>query len=249
MEQSVFEFETFKLFARNPRLGIIENSIENRSPPEPDIYCELEGQGGVAFELTRLIDPKLIKKTDLENKTKSLLTYFWKNDLNEKDSKIFRSKYSDALISFTFAGSLSERNRKKSLLKIFEKLIAQPEGTEGVLIQYDQDFLPEIEKIYIQRGFQGEPRFYIDGTFNWVTDTSIETLRKKCFKIYKTDNPIELLIHIDWDLFSPWGDDYWEQTITNIEEDFLKSPFRKLWVYDCTSEQILYEYEETQRIK
>jgi hypothetical protein len=55
------EKTTFLEFARVARLGVIADTVENRPPPEPDIFCMIEGRGPVAFELVDLIDEGLAR--------------------------------------------------------------------------------------------------------------------------------------------------------------------------------------------
>ena len=49
------ELEVFHDFAHRCGLSIVPGSIENREPLEPDIYCEIEGEGPMAFELTEFV--------------------------------------------------------------------------------------------------------------------------------------------------------------------------------------------------
>ena len=46
-------------FASVAGLPIVPGTVESRSPPEPDIVCEIEGRGRVAFELVTLFDEDL----------------------------------------------------------------------------------------------------------------------------------------------------------------------------------------------
>jgi len=55
----------FDEFARHARLPIRPGSVESRRPPEPDILCEVEGDGPVAYELVELIDPLLAENASV----------------------------------------------------------------------------------------------------------------------------------------------------------------------------------------
>jgi len=50
------EIGVFRRFAKVSGLPIIPESIEQPPEPEPDILCEIIGEGRVAFELTRIDD-------------------------------------------------------------------------------------------------------------------------------------------------------------------------------------------------
>lgn len=55
-EQANLELKVFAEFRDRSSLAIDPASVAKRDPPEPDIYCEIERQGGVAFELAALRD-------------------------------------------------------------------------------------------------------------------------------------------------------------------------------------------------
>ncbi len=55
------ELSVFLRFLEASHLPIDRDSVEKRSPPEPDIRCEHQSEGAVAFELVELCDPNLAK--------------------------------------------------------------------------------------------------------------------------------------------------------------------------------------------
>ena len=62
------ELEVFHDFAQRCGLSIVPGSIENREPPQPDIYCEIEGEGPMAFELAEFADESLAKEINYGSK-------------------------------------------------------------------------------------------------------------------------------------------------------------------------------------
>ena len=60
-EKAAYEREIFDQFWPVAGLRVVPDTIQNRAPPEPDILCEIEGDGPVAFELVRLIDQDLAR--------------------------------------------------------------------------------------------------------------------------------------------------------------------------------------------
>ncbi len=60
-EKAGREREIFTEFAATAGLRLVPGSIVSRPVPEPDILCQLEGQGAVAFELVELIDEGLAR--------------------------------------------------------------------------------------------------------------------------------------------------------------------------------------------
>lgn len=58
-----WERAVFRNFAAAARLPVVPDSIESRSPPEPDILCEYIDGDRVAFELVELVDQGLAHVT------------------------------------------------------------------------------------------------------------------------------------------------------------------------------------------
>ena len=60
-EKSRREMRVFQAFVERSGLPVVAGSAESRSPPEPDILCEVDGQGRVAFELKENCAPELAR--------------------------------------------------------------------------------------------------------------------------------------------------------------------------------------------
>jgi hypothetical protein len=57
--KGVAEVDIFRAFVRAAQLPYIVKTAEKRSPPEPDVLCQHETEGFVAFELVEICDPNL----------------------------------------------------------------------------------------------------------------------------------------------------------------------------------------------
>jgi hypothetical protein len=55
------ELAVFLRFLEASRLPIDRNSVEKRSPPEPDILCTHQSEGKIAFELVEMCDPRFAR--------------------------------------------------------------------------------------------------------------------------------------------------------------------------------------------
>ena len=60
-DKASIELAVFRDFVRIAALPVDSDSVEKRSPPEPDVLCRIEGLGQVAFELVELCDPNLAR--------------------------------------------------------------------------------------------------------------------------------------------------------------------------------------------
>jgi len=65
--QAALEREIFRRFASVAGLPVLAGSVQSRCPPEPDILCEVDSAGLVAFELVDLVDQGLAHATAQAN--------------------------------------------------------------------------------------------------------------------------------------------------------------------------------------
>ena len=59
--KAALERAAFVEFASLAGLPVLAGTVESRPPPEPDIVCEIDGRGRVAFELVTLFDEDLAR--------------------------------------------------------------------------------------------------------------------------------------------------------------------------------------------
>ena len=93
LEQTALELKVFAEFRERSGLRIAPASVAKRDPPEPDIFCEIEGRGGVAFELTALHDRKSAKiMSDLAKEDVPDECPYWSFDSREAIRHVCRKK-------------------------------------------------------------------------------------------------------------------------------------------------------------
>ena len=101
------ELAVFQEFAQRSGLSVVPGSIENRNPPEPDILCEIEGEGPMAFELAEFVDEGIAKESAhvLKHPENSGKKGIWAGEvmhiLENKFSKHYESPYPIDLICYT----------------------------------------------------------------------------------------------------------------------------------------------------
>ena len=92
-EQTDLELRVFAEFVERSGLPIARASVTKRDPREPDIYCEIEGRGGVAFELAALRDRKSSKiMSDLAKQDAPDESPYWRFDSREAIRHVCRKK-------------------------------------------------------------------------------------------------------------------------------------------------------------
>ena len=239
MSKEQREMEVFKAFAKAAPFSVLPDTIENRSPPEPDILCEINDVGQVGFELTELIDQSYMARLGLLFNTKQFLSDYWKNGLNREESDIFNNKYKGALLHFEYAQDSKLKDRKAVAKKAFIKLLGLPENSSGDVLKNDPELAPVLNWVNIRRIELAEPT--IDtSSYGYLGDPTSPAINKKLNKNYQCNYPIELLAHINWGIMP--HEEAWMASADATASQLSKSQFRKIWVFDNTDKTIKYEY-------
>jgi len=241
MDQAEREREIFKVFAEVAPFTVLPSSIESRNPPEPDILCHIESHGQVGFELTELIDQEYMARLGLMFKTKQFLNSYWQNELDAKDSDLFRDKYNDALLHFKYSQETSLKKRKEVAKKAYLKLLQIPNNSDGEFLKSDPELAPVLQWVQISRIGSVEPIIDVS-EYGWLGDPTDLAIKKKFSKKYECDYPIELLAHINWGIMP--HEEVWVASAEKAASQISGSPFRKVWVFDNIDKKIKYEFEE-----
>ena len=104
------ELAVFHDFTQLSGLSVVSGSIENRKPPEPDIYCEIKGEGPMAFELVEFVDEGLAKeiahvcKHPEDSGKKAIRMGGYMPIFGDKFTKDYKSSYPIDLICYAGAG-------------------------------------------------------------------------------------------------------------------------------------------------
>lgn len=150
--QAETELQVFREFAAADERPILIETISPRDPPEPDIVCEIAGEGLIGFELTELVDSGFMAGRDLMYKTQTGLDRFSKESLPELQSERFRNQYSKAHLRFFFGANASSYRKRSALFPtIFAELLCLPDGFVGDALKFDSRCLPTLEKVKISR--------------------------------------------------------------------------------------------------
>jgi len=234
--QEEVELKVFREFVAASGLAVRPGTITHRHPPEPDITCEVEGEGTVGFEITELIDFGFMERLDLMGKTQKALMDFWWTALPSEQSTEFRRKYAHALLHFRFGSTVGLNKRRAAFARIFDALLVIPDDFTGDALRFDPGFLPVLEVVSIRRGSFVGPMLDVDN-FGWIGDPTETTISKKLSKTYACDYPIDLLAYVDWDILPPEG--AWKASAEEAAKALLTSQLRRIWVFDRCKQQVL----------
>jgi hypothetical protein len=237
-KQAKAELRIFKGFVSVSGLPIVDQSIEKRDPPEPDIKCHLVGTGTITFELTELIDRSFANMVGKQYETKAELDKYYAEMPQDLKTR-FTDLYSDAIIFVHFNNELSLRQRKKIFPRIFQHLLGLDKGFEGDTLKRDSKYGDDLKWISISRGVSGP--LFDDVLTTSIGDPTVQALKAKFVKNYSTDYLLHLLAYID--LNPMFRDDIWLPKIKNfVKNNISASPFDKVWIYDFHKKEIKYSH-------
>jgi hypothetical protein len=226
-------------------LKIDMDSMESREPPEPDIVCQIVGCGKVGFELTELIDQNFKKREVLMYRTKCHLTNAPREHLSKSESSEFCRKYKNAFLLFRYRDGSSLQKRKLTTKSALQALLSLPDNYKGTLTGREFLSIPTksaLNEIRVCRGdfFKGP---ILDTDSSGLLGDPVEaTFHKKLSKRYEVKYPIELLTYIETDLLRP--QDALIVELQKLEEKFLASQFKKVWVFDRRTRSIRYQWPQ-----
>jgi len=218
----------FSEFAQSVGLPVVAGSLQSRPPPEPDVLCEIQGRGPVAFELVELIDQDFQERTAVLGRFNRLLRAY-PDELSPVDRGAFLQKYANAAIGVTFR-PLRLRDLQAALPELFRWLRVDVRPTANSL---DLDRPPALrtafERIAVRRPM---PHLDLSATrAGYLEDPTFGAVHEKLHdKQYTTCHPIELLAYTTIDLLLPL--DVWQATYEQPLRDLLNgSTFQRIWVF------------------
>jgi len=238
LDLKAFELAVFVEFSNVAPFTVVPGSIQQPPPPLPDIACEIDGIGKVAFELTELIDSSFQSRLDLMFKTKEYYSKYWKEELSADERKDFEAKYEDALLHLVFRGNVGLIERRRLAPQLFSELLRLPNGGTGTFLRRDSRLFPNFEEARIRRGTFVGPIIDID-SFGWIGDPTEPAITRKLRKSYPCNCPLHLLAHIEINVLPPEG--AWKAAARDAVDLLEGSQFEKIWVYDRTSRTIEFE--------
>jgi hypothetical protein len=218
------ELSVFRRFAKVSALPIIPESIEQPPEPEPDILCEISGEGRVAFELTRIDDEAfrrmLVQMLERQRQFKAAMA---------KDPET-TERYRDADIAI---------DRPMTGEKIWATLRSAPHDGEYL---YLRSKYTDIERT----SFSHDPRLCHD-----MISVELEVLTRIQEKVKKvqqgviqTLHPIEIIAYFDIQRIL---EESWQDRLQSLQAQLpalLSSipQVKRVWVYHNPDDKVMYAY-------
>ena len=229
------ELPIFRLFADACGLPIDPESIEKRKPPEPDILCNVVGEGAVAFEMVELIDQKKIARPMGDQM--DLMIYFRDSHENLPDGiKVeFDKRFGNAHVLSKLRSDYTIRKRKKIVHDILDQMMRIDPDFEGTFPMREGEI--EVASVRITRGNFAGPIFRVMAAASY-NPVPLDRLRAKFEKSYRSHAPIELLAYYDRQ-HAPLEEQL-RELCSFIEAHMGGSSFRRVWIFNANARRICY---------
>ena len=229
------ERKIFQLFAEAAHLPVIPGSIRSEPSPAPDILCEIQGRGPVAFELVEIVTPALVREMGNGQKLKEAF-----EKACERHSEI-EARFHDALIYVGFLTYISIQQRLSVVPEVVDALLLDSENSRGY-IEVPRKLRKVLAEISVTRGVSDGPAF---GVMEMTerTEEIFRQIEKKCNKKYSSNHPIELLAYY---ISQPSSDSFnWQSGFHDyVLKNLSGCPFERVWVYDHWSKALKYVHPD-----
>jgi hypothetical protein len=234
--QSDSELAVFRAFVEAQALPIKGDSVQKRPPPEPDILCQVDGLGSLAFELVEIINSDLARWVNEQIRLEKALQL---SADSGPSSHALSDSFRDGLIYVRWQGNVGAGQRERSIPELFEFLLSLADGFQGNVEPPAGSLLSGIVRsVRVSRGDYGPgPHFQVEAG-GMIANPILECLRSKLRKGYRTEHHIELLAYYELHPVGPPA--MWLEKVQSfLGENLAESPFCRVWVFDVAKRNIL----------
>lgn len=242
-DQEEGERAIFSAFAAVCPLPIDVASVRSRQPPEPDVLCDIDGQGPVAFELGEVVSEALEQATNEGTAVRRdfLAAY---TALPAQDRERIEACLGGAPAVFVGFG-VSPGKWRQAVRPILAMLVARSRAVEEGERLREGEIpvwrIPELRSLLsdleVRRCSMGTP-FLGALEMSEVVDRTRRLLERKFAKSYRRDAPIELLAYYVG-APPPEAPEWKAETLDFIRARWPQSPFRRVWLFDCFKRAII----------
>ncbi|MDX2251904.1 MAG: hypothetical protein NW202_06435 [Nitrospira sp.] len=238
ISQEAQEQVIFQMFAKAAKLPVVSGSIRSQPPRSkppltPDILCEVQGRGPVAFELVEIVTPALARSLGDGQKLNEAF-----HTACERHSEI-ATRFHDAHIYIGFLSHISIQQRLSVVPEVVDVLLQDSENSTGY-VEVPHKLQKILAEISVSRGVSDGPAFDVMEMTEHTEEIFVQ-IEKKCKKKYSSDHSIELLAHYTSQPSSNSFD--WQSKFHDYILKVLPGcPFERVWVYDNWSKAIMYVY-------
>lgn len=247
MAREDIEKEVFIKFANICPYQIDINSIQKNDPPKPDISCKLLNGDRLDFELTECIHRNVSQPIHDQLDLRKLL-YTELEKLPEQKKEEIKEKYKHSSITVDFCKEAKKHKKQQAVPMIFDFLIRIQNSNEDIR-EYNfeneefKDIVDIVNTIRIKNKLNFERPYFIIPASAWYKDPIIDCIENKFRKTYVSESPVELLVFYGLQPSHLIDDkENIDDIAVFIQEHIISSIFRRVWIYLCNEDKIVYNY-------
>jgi hypothetical protein len=241
MEQEDAERAIFSVFVAVSGMPIDLATVESRRPPEPDILCEVRGNGHLAFELGEVISESLEQVTSERAAVRRRFCELYAA-LSADDHARIETCLGGAPVMFV--GFQTNPGRWRRAVKpIVDALVDRACRNDDDRLQpgvFPVWRIPSLEMLVSEIEVTGSTQGLFLGVLETtdVVDVTHRLLQQKSGKQYEASAPIELLAYF---IGAPplRGPDWHARTLQFITARLPSSPFRRVWLLDFLKKAVI----------
>lgn len=227
------ERQAFLAFATATGLAIDVISIQEPSPPAPDIAACLDGEC-TAYEMTEAVEPEYAEKLSAIIRTPALIRQMYAVAPAQLREAI-EQRHHGKLIGVCFRDEVTLKRRKALMGNVFDVVLQIDASLGTKATERVKDPLPDLHHVSMRQVGWNGIHWEADPTAGWVDPESALRLRlvdKMTNKSYQTDYPIELVVYF-WREVTPPPNTGWIEAMKEVASELVnESPFRRVWLYD-----------------
>jgi hypothetical protein len=239
---------TFEVLASLAGLKVIPGSIAQNLPPSPDIECQVEGQGGMAFELVALDAADTRRRLSHWQATRGA----WDRALKswpDKEQELLRGDGGNLTLSLIIHDQADVKARIEIMREIQARLLANGAGFKGHL--FEEDDYPEVlerARVFRDDNVINGPQIYAPSGGAWLVPQVDKIREKLTDKDYRTDRPLELIAYATHDELDAHVDSL-RMICECVQRHLPGSRFRRVWVFNRHFRQLCYVYPPVEEKK
>ncbi len=227
----------FKRFIKVAKAPLKLKTLQIRSPPEPDVICQMASGEWIAYEITEASSEANVRYIKNSEVFGDDLQAGYRN-LPPPSREAFRKRYAGNAISVGFRAEASQIRSRRAIPSILVTLLDAQATSDGWFPEVAAKFPDILDHIrFAGRCYEpDEPTFNLAGSFD-PSDVTTAAVQRKLVKTYVTGAPTELIV-----FWGGWGVHHimtWRESIPQLLTDGL-GPFRKIWILGFNKIEAIY---------
>jgi len=233
----------FRVFARAAGLPIRWPSIRSPPVPEPDIRCTVIGRGPVAFELGEVVYSRFAETTYQRQPLRRRFAEAYATLPAPIRSQLEQRLGGPPVVFISFPGGTSPGTWQRvisPILAVLRQRAGTVEHGQELPVWHIKELKHLVTDMEIRRGAGRRASLHVV-EMTEVDDQTMDLLKKKFGRPYRTSAPIELVAYYASQP-PPRSEEWREEAGSFIAHHLDGSPFRRVWLFNNFTRSVSLVY-------